>query len=100
MDDPSANLDPFLRSTSGLNYGKWVDPEVDATLDAIDSELDTVKRKQLSQELERKMIDLAWYVVIGGNPTPIAWGAHVKNFDVGGAQDGPPWQFGAIWLER
>ena len=100
MDDPISNIDPFVRSTSGLNYGRWGDPQVDAVLDEIDAELDFTKRRQLSRDLELRLIDLAWYVVIGGSKTPIAWPARVKNFDIGGAQDGPPWRFEDIWLEN
>ncbi len=101
LDDPSALIDPFVRSGGGLNYGKWNDPDVDATLDAIDRELDVMKRLQLTNDLERKLIDLAWYVILGNTLTPMAWRGYVKNFDfLLHALDGPPWRFEEIWLER
>ena len=99
LDDPSALLTPFVGTGASLNYGNWSDPEVDAALDAIDAELDVAKRLQLTNELERKLIDLAWYVILSSTPTAIAWSSSVKNFDMLHGQDGPPWRFEDIWFE-
>jgi len=100
LDDPSNNLAPFIKSGSGLNYGKWSDANVDAKLTAIDKELDPAKRRQLSIDLEKEVMELHWIIGLGTAPGSIAWGQAVNNLDLLHGQDGPPWQFEDVWLER
>ena len=77
--DQPANRAPLRLGWFSTGRGEGSRGLLTATLDAIDSELDAAKRKQLSQDLERKMIDLAWYVVIGGSKTVIVYASHVKT---------------------
>ncbi len=98
--DPSATIDPFVRTGSGLNYGKWSDAEVDALLDRVDAELDHQKRVALAKDLQLKLVDLAWYVTVTSSPTSWAWVGALKNFGALINQDGPPWRFEDVWLER
>ena len=100
LDDPSNYLAPFIKSGSGLNYGKWSDPNIDAKLVAIDKELDPAKRRQLSIDLEKEVLELYWIVTLGTAPQSIAWGQQVRNLELLHGQDGPPWQFEDVWLER
>lgn len=98
--DPAFTIDPFVRSGSGLNYSKWNDPEIDRLLDSLDAELDTPKRIKIAQDLQLKLIDRAWYITLGSSPTTWAWTGALKNFAALINQDGPPWRYEDVWLDR
>ncbi len=100
LDDPSQNLDPFVRCGSALNYGRFCDPAVDAALDEIERTLDPAKRHQLSLTLEKKLLDLAWNVFIVGDPRPQAVRPEVRNYAPLHAQDNQPNRFELVWLDK
>ncbi len=102
LPDPSQVLDAFVRTGSGLNYGKWSDPAVDTKLDEIDATLDDTRRGQIARALEKELLlDKVWYVVAGSNPTFYAWRPSVKGFWVpDSTQTNGFLHTESAWLER
>ncbi|MBI3744418.1 MAG: ABC transporter substrate-binding protein [Chloroflexi bacterium] len=81
MPDPSAEMDPFVRTKGSLNYGRFTDPAVDASLDELDRTLDSAKRIDLSRGLEKDLlVNKAWWIIAGSNPRGMGWRSWVKNF--------------------
>jgi ABC-type transport system substrate-binding protein len=101
-DDPSAVLEPWIRSNGAQNWSGFGDPTIDARLDQINNTLDQARRIALEKELEREvMIDKAWYIVMGSGQKAHAWLGLVKNY--GGfalAADVPDKRLESVWLDR
>ncbi len=101
LDDPSATVDAFFRTGSGLNFGQWSDPAFDALLDKIDSTLDEKERMKLSREAELILYEKAWYAPSVAEPRPTAARPEVRGeFKVLLSSDAPGWMRTRIWLDR
>ncbi len=102
VDDPKAAIDPFFLTGAAANYARWTDAEVDRLAKEVDSTLDTTRRRTLSNQLEQRLIELAWAPPVGGvvSRGQMAHAA-VKNFKGHiQSQDGPGYRFEDIWLDR
>ncbi len=100
LDDPSQTMEPYVRTGGGINFGKFTDPEVDKALDEIERTLDFAKRKQLSQALERKLVQLAWQPNIVAEPKNIAVRPEVRNYWRLFGQDNHVDRHEITWLDR
>lgn len=98
LDDPSQMFAPFVRTGGPANYAKWSDPELDALIDQIELTLDQAKRLDLTHRIELKLLDLSWIVPLGSTVNLIAWSPNMRNFQGGGAQDGPWLRYEDVWL--
>ncbi len=100
LPDPSAELAPFLLSSSGLNWGGFNDPTVDSRLNEIDATLDRAKRMQLSQSLEKEvLIDKVWFVITGSEPFAHAWLGRLQGYNGYTLnQEGPYLQLEKVWV--
>ncbi len=100
LDDPSAALDPVFRSRSPRNYGRWNDAEVDGLLDKLAVVRNAAERRNLSEQLQWRLVDLAWTIEVGGRYTIQAWSPKVKGFAGRlNSQDGPAYRFEDVWLD-
>ncbi|MBI3891128.1 MAG: ABC transporter substrate-binding protein, partial [Candidatus Wallbacteria bacterium] len=98
LDDPSQMFAPFVRTGGPANYAKWSDTELDALIDQIELTLDETKRLDLTHRIELKLLDLSWIVTLGSTVSLIAWSPNMRNFQGGGAQDGPWLRYDDVWL--
>ena len=99
MDEPSQYLTGW-GTDNFLNFGGFSDPSVDTALFEIDNVLDRAKRVQLSKDLEKKLNDLSFSVIIIGDPAGIAARPEVQNFNRLNNQDNLSGQFERVWLSK
>ncbi len=100
FDDPSQNLTANTYTNSFLNFGRFSDGSIDKALDEIEQTLDTKKRIELSRTLERKLYELAWDVLIVGDPRPVAVRPEVRNYGALISQDNQAMRFERTWLDK
>ncbi|MGE3595143.1 MAG: ABC transporter substrate-binding protein, partial [Dehalococcoidia bacterium] len=83
--EPDAVLRVYSYSTGSRNYNENADPRIDQMIDAQVSEVDTKRRAQLVQELQRYMIETNAEHLLANGRTFKALQAQVRGFLV------PPW---------
>jgi len=59
FDDPSDQPTRYVLTESPDNYGKWVRPDVDQLYQRIDTTFDQTKRRELTMEWQRLILDRA-----------------------------------------
>lgn len=99
LGDPSGTT-PYFRCGDSSNWSGYCNSEVDRLIEEQDQELDSEKRREIIQEIERIILtDLS---VLPGLFWVIypAWYPHVKNFRTTSNSYGPNMKFEEVWLER
>ncbi len=99
-DDPSDYMAAFFRTGVGLNTGRWSNPEMDATFDKLEGELDVAKRKALAQDTERKLFDLAYATIVVGDPESWVARSYVVGMKRFGQQDNYTGQLERVWMNK
>lgn len=96
--EPDGPLFPTYYSTSGANYGRVKDPQLDKMLEAQRAEVDPAKRKQLVRDVVKYITDNAYGIGLYDDPHYYAWHPYLKNFAPLGAQMHE--HFTQSWLEK
>ena len=102
QDDPFNLVEPYVASSGGRNYQKWVNPRIDALLDEQDRALDPARRRQLIQDLEREVFDWAVIIPAAMNQGVAVTREYVKNVTPRAATWIPAFYFRmeAVWLDK
>lgn len=97
--DPHSDVYQIYYSKSKINLGKFVDPNLDALLDAGKTELDVQKRIQIYKNVQRLVADQAY--MIYPYTKPVNW-QYVKDY-VKGYKATPNGSFSPlryVWLQK
>lgn len=78
--DPDGCLFPVYYSTSGSNYGKVKDPQLDKMLEDQRREMDLTKRKQLVRKVVQYISEAPWGIGLYDTPEYWAWHPYLKDF--------------------
>ena len=98
LDDPSAYLARWYPSFGSQNYGKYNIPEIDRLTTEVDSELDPVRRLDLFQQLQRKLLDEAYVWPLQSIPTTVGTREWVFGFVPGVFAVSSSNRFDTLWL--
>lgn len=74
------HVDSRLIAPKGTNWGHYVSPEVDATVDLIRSEFDPAKQLDAIQSLHEHYVDNALFLFVAHDVAPRALSAKVQGF--------------------
>jgi peptide/nickel transport system substrate-binding protein len=81
LPDPTQMLAKQLSADRNpQNYSGFTDREVDAWFDAQRKENDPVKRKELAQQIDRKLIEEAWTLPLTYMARTVALNSKVKGY--------------------
>ncbi len=97
--DPHTDVYQIFHSTSAINLGKFVDPELDALLEAGQVELDLEKRIGIYKTVQRLMADKAY--MLYPYTKPVNWvfvADHVRNYSATPSGSYSPLRY--TWIEK
>lgn len=78
--DPQYFADIMLKTGADYNYGKYTNTEVDALVDQLDKEFDTVKREELAKEIQEKEVQDCGFLTLGHLKYQIAANNKVSGY--------------------
>jgi ABC-type transport system substrate-binding protein len=79
-DDPDFVLGPFYPTGAGQNYGRWSDPKLDKLYSDQQREVDSAKRKQIAQDLQRYILtDAVWHPKVAWSGAWTAVSPRMRN---------------------
>jgi peptide/nickel transport system substrate-binding protein len=86
----SGSRDTYITGT-GLNYGKFSDPAVDALFEQATAELDPDRSTTLANQIDRKLWEGLPSIPLYQRPTFLAWRGTLRNVTENATTEGPLW---------
>jgi peptide/nickel transport system substrate-binding protein len=80
IDDPDVVLYENFRCTSIRNYNKFCSPEIEAKIDEQSATVDPVKRKQLVQALDARLLQEQARLAVYHSTSTACWHPYVKGY--------------------
>lgn len=77
----TGDLETWLQTGAVKNSMKISDPDLDRLIKAQKAEFDEKKRRDLVNQIQRLIIDKAYYAPLGGKPTVMASAKKLHNFE-------------------
>ena len=85
IDDPSQTIGLFWTTGASRNYGGWSDAQIDAMYTEQESTTDEARRKRIVADLQTRLYDSAYYVVLAWAATPWIRKPEMRNMPLGGS---------------
>ncbi len=99
IDDPSQTVGLFWISAGSRNYGEWKDAQVDAWYAEQETTTNAARRAELVNQIQQKLWDEAYNIVLGWASTPWIIRPDVKGFITGGSFSNRG-RYDKTWLDR